>query len=200
MNIDLLFTKEGEAGLVCAGNLIKKAAGALLDTSGGLLTLEYVDMDFTEMNIPVDSAFFPMLDMCARIHIGAVQDGQISQAYQIPLMFLDDPYRGQSLGMSPDSAKPLQAFEHFIRRCVAGQPVSRMDLGDEDSMGCVLGDSSPASLDFAPHLARRHAQELSVGPRHVPGYAGPGLGGGGGSAARGKVRGTKSDEGKKSGD
>jgi hypothetical protein len=182
MNIDLLFTGEGEAGLIASENLIKKASGVVLDTKNGVLTLEFVDSDYLDLNIPVEPDFFAMLDVCARIHVGAVKNGHIAQAYQIPFMFLDDPYRGQMAEQMVQPKKPLQAFEYFVKKCVSGQPVHRDDLGDESAMGCILGDASPASLQFAPHLARRHAMEM--GPRAVPqhglrygGPAGPGLGG-----------------------
>ena len=37
-NIDLLFTAGGEAGLISSENLVKKVAGVVFDTEGGLLT------------------------------------------------------------------------------------------------------------------------------------------------------------------
>ena len=85
MNIDLLFTQNGEAGLISSENLVKKASGIVLDTKNGVLTLEYVDSDYLELNIPVESEFFPTLDFVGRIHVGAVKNGNIAQAYQIPL-------------------------------------------------------------------------------------------------------------------
>ena len=186
MNIDLLFTDELRAGLISDSNLIKKAAGVLLDTQTGLLTLEYVDMDFEELNIPVDSDFFQAMDRNTQIHIGAVKDGKIAQAYQIPLMFLDDPYRGNKMGQVKQSPNPLLAFEFFIKHATNGQPVHRNDLGDDAGAGCVLGDSMPSSLQFAPHLARQRAMEAA--PKAQPdltlGPSTPGLGGGGGGRIR----------------
>lgn len=180
MDIDLLFTENGEAGLIANGNFIKKAIGALLDTQNGMMTLEYADSDYMELNIPVESEFFARLDECAQIHIGAVKNGNIAQAYQVPLMFQDDPYRGDMMRNMKHAANPLAAFNHFVRRCTAGQPVHRDDLGDETKMGCVLGDAVPSALQFAPHLARRHALEASnkiKTPTNAPRMGGPGLGG-----------------------
>jgi hypothetical protein len=198
MNIDLLFTQNGEAGLIASENLVKKASGIVLDTKNGILTLEYVDSDYQELNIPVESEFFAMLDLCGRIHVGAVKNGNIAQAYQIPLMFLDDPYRGQDIAQMVQPKNPLQAFNVFVKKVVSGQPVHRDDLGNEEAMGCILGDASPASLQFAPHLQRRHAME--VGPRAVPthglrygGPAAPGLGSSGGGSGY-YVPPTKKDE------
>lgn len=183
MDIDLLFTGQGEAGLIANGNFIKKAIGAVLDTKTGLLTLEYADSDYMELNIPIESDFFAMLDACAQIHVGAIKNGNIAQAYQVPLMFQDDPYRGEMLRSVRQPSNPLEAFNYFVKRCTTGQPAHRDDLGDESRMGCVLGDAVPAALQFAPHLARRHALEANnkIGtPTNAPRMGGPGLGSSGG--------------------
>jgi hypothetical protein len=183
MNIDLLFTQDGEAGLIASENLVKKAAGLVLDTQNGVMTLEFVDADHMDLNIPVEPEFFGMLDVAGRVHLGAIKNGTIAQAYQIPLQFLDDPYRGDAYNRMAEHKNPLAAFNAFVKRCASGQPVHRDDLGDETAMGCVLGDAIPASLQFAPHLARRHAQELGArrAPVAAPRIAGPGMGLGGSS-------------------
>ncbi len=188
MNIDLLFTAGGEAGLISSENLVQKVAGVVFDTTSGLMTLEYVDMDFLELNIPVEAEFNATLDMSPQIHIGAVKDGNIAQAYQVPFMFLDDPYRGEAFKSVVQPAQPLEAFGYFVKSTVFGQPVHREDLGDESAMGCILGDAVPSALQFAPHLARRH--QMEVAPKAAPSGPGPsapglGGGGGGGSAIRG---------------
>ena len=179
MNIDLLFTADGEAGLLASQNFIQKIIGVVIDTDSGLLSLEFADMDFIETNIPIEAEFFATLDACPTIHIGSVKDGQIAQAYQVPLMFLDDPYRMEAMRDTAQPSNPLQAFEYFVKACVFGQPVHRDDLADEESAGCILGDAMPSSLQFAPHLARQRQLEagLKAAPRG-PGPSGPGLGGG----------------------
>lgn len=186
MNIDLLFTRGGAAGLIASSNWVKKVAGVLLDTQNGLITIEYADSDFLELNIPVEAEYFPILDFNQSIHLGAVVQGHIAQAYQVPLLFSDDPYRNQSLSPVSDE-NPLSAFGYFIKSCVAGQPVHREDLGDENMMGCILGDASPNSLEFAPHLARRHAFEMKpqLDLSHLPTLGLGGGGGGGGTTRRG---------------
>ncbi|MCC6598805.1 MAG: hypothetical protein IT559_08450 [Alphaproteobacteria bacterium] len=202
MNIDLLFTAKGEAGLLSSENFVKKAAGAVFDPQSGSVTVEFTDMDYMELNIPVDSAFFEVLDSAPRIHIGAIKDGHIAQAYQIPLLFLDDPYRSEMRTQEIRGDNPLVAFDHFVRKCINGQPVHREDLGDEEAMGCILGDAVPSSLQFAPHLARRHAMEASpkAVPRGPAGPGGPGLGSGGGGGVQqqtgysGQKRGSEDSE------
>ncbi|MCK6417702.1 MAG: hypothetical protein L6Q57_02035 [Alphaproteobacteria bacterium] len=187
MNIDLLFTKDGEAGLITSENLVKKVAGAVMDIQTGLMSLEYADMDYLDLNISIDSAFFPMLELCGQIHLGAIKNGHIAQAYQIPLMFQDDPYRLDAMRGVVQPRNPLQAFNSFVKRCTTGQPVHRDDLGNDEAMGCVLGDASPAALQFAPHLARRHAMEIA--PRLAPSQAPPslGLGTSGGGSGGGRI-------------
>lgn len=183
MNIDLLVTQKGEVGLLSSENLVKKAIGVLFDPEQGFLSFEFADMDSMDLNIPVEGEFTPMLDSCPLIHFGAVKDGKIAQAYQIPLMFLNDPYRTQAYRSAKPSPKPLAAFSYFIRACTLGQPVHRDDAGDESTMGCILGDSLPSALQFAPHLARRHTME--VAPSAAPHINAPGLGlGGSGSSGR----------------
>jgi len=183
MNIDLLFTAKGEAGLLSSENLVKKAAGVVLDTQTGTLTIEYADMDYMDLNIPIEHDFFPLLDRCAHIHIGAIKNGAIAQAYQIPLMFQDDPYRSEHMAKIPPVTAPLLAFDRFVKSCVKGQPAHREDLGDETAMGCILGDSVPSALQFAPHLARRHGMEAApqTGPQTLYTPQGPSLGLGGSS-------------------
>ena len=178
MNIDLLITSKGEAGLLASENFVQKVVGVLLDTDGGHLSLEFVDMDHMDLNIPVEEEFFDILDRNAQIHIGAVKDGKIAQAYQTPLMFLDDPYRAHAYQNALQNDKPLAAFQYFVKACTLGQPVHRDDTSDESTLGCILGEAQPSSLEFAPHLARRLTFEIA--PSTAP-TMGPGLGLGGSS-------------------
>lgn len=185
MNIDLLFTQDGEAGLLASQNFFKKLACVVLDFETSTLTLEYKDMDYLELNIPVEQDYFAVLDASPLIHIGAVMKGDISQAYQVPLMIMDDPYRLEMFKDVGQGESSLQAFGYFVKSCMFGQPVHRDDLGDENTQGCILGDAMPSSLQFAPHLARQIALEagLRAAPRAAPrGPSGPGMGGGGGGS------------------
>ncbi len=160
MDIDLLITPQGQAGLLSNKNLVKKAVGIIFDTDSGVLSLEFADMDHLNLNIPVEEEFFTILDNSPQIHIGSVHEGRIAQAYQVPLMFLDDPYRAEAFENVALPEKPLAAFYYFVKNCVLGQPVHRLDAGNEDSLGCILGNRVPASLEFARHLARRHGMEI----------------------------------------
>lgn len=193
MNIDLLFTARGEAGLLSSQNFIKKLVGVVFDVKGGLLSLEFADMDHMDLNIPVEEEFYPRLDLCPQIHIGAVKGGKIAQAYQVPFMFLDDPYRAEAFRNVRTPKRPLEAFHYFVKSCVLGQPVHREDAGDESTLGCILGEALPSSLEFAPHLARRHTMEISPSIAPSPNAPGMGLGGsGGGGRSGGYTRGGRS--------
>ncbi len=182
MDIDFLLTEQGDVGLLSSENLFKKVVGILFDHETGRFTLEYADMDYLDLNIPVEEEFFHILDTCLMIHIGAVKNAHISQAYQVPLMFLNDPYRAEVFQHVSPPSKPLQAFDYFIKACVLGQPVHRKDAGDEDTLGCILGDNMPSDLKFAPHLARRQAIESR--PEFVQAPNSPVFGFGNGSSTQ----------------
>lgn len=196
MDIDLLFTPKGESGLLASENFVKKIVGVILDTDSGHLSLEFVDMDHFDLNIPVEGEFFGTLDFCKEMQIGAVKVGKIAQAYQVPFMLLNDPYRAQALGELKPNKQPLEKFNYFIRSCVLGQPVHREDAGNEDTLGCILGDTQPSTLAFAPHLARQHMFEVAK-PGATPTMPGMGMGSGssgGGYSGSGAPRRYSSDE------
>ena len=184
MNIDLLFNARGECGLLSSENFIKKLVGVVFDISEGMLSLEFTDMSHMDLNIPVEEDFFNTLEFTPLVHIGAVKEGKIAQAYQVPLMLLDDPYRAAAFKNVKIPERPLESFHYFVKTCVLGQPVHRDDAGDESTAGCILGDAQPSSLEFAPHLARRHT--LEVMPTTDLNLSGPGLGLGGSSGGGGR--------------
>lgn len=199
MDIDLLVTDSGEAGLLSSENLVKKAVGILFDTDNGTMSVEFADMDHLDLNIPVESDFFETLDANAQIHLGAVMEGKIAQAYQVPLMFLNDPYRAEAFENVQPPARPLAAFYYFVKNCRLGQPVHRADAGDEDTSGCILGDNAPSSLEFAKHLARRHGMESAqqkIATPNAPGFGlGGSSGGGGGQGGQASSGGGVSNKG-----
>ncbi|MCB9977522.1 MAG: hypothetical protein H6858_08000 [Rhodospirillales bacterium] len=92
-------------------------------------------------------------------------------------MFLNDPYRGEIFKHVRTPPKPLESFFYFITHCVLGQPVHRKDAGDEDTLGCILGDTLPSALKFAPHMERRRAIESRPEFVYSPNAPGIGLGG-----------------------
>lgn len=199
MNIDLLVSNSGDVGFVASEIPAKKLAGVILEKATGLVTYEFQDMDIMELNIAVDEEFYHSMEHTSFVHIGSYMNDHIAQAYQVPLMFQDDPYRGEYLAKRPPPSTPLLAFEHFIKNCIAGQPAHRDNLGDESTSGCILGDAIPSSLEFAPHLARRHSLEAAPsGPSAAPaaGPSTPGLGssGGGSSSGTGFIGGTGSED------
>lgn len=188
MNIDLLITPQHQVGLLSSENLIKKAVGVLFDNETSTLSIEYVDSDHLDLNIPVESEFFGILDGNALIQLGAVKNGKIAQAYQVPLMFLNDPYRAEAFEKVEPPKQPLQSFYYFVKKCILGQPVHRDDAGDEDTAGCILGDVVPSSLEFANHLARRHGMEMGKHAANIPNAPGMGLGSSGGGGSSGTSR------------
>ncbi|HBH26117.1 MAG TPA: hypothetical protein DDX54_01780 [Rhodospirillaceae bacterium] len=182
MNIDLLITAQGLAGLVAGANLPRKVVGMLFEPATGTLSLEMMDAGALPLNIPVDEELRPALAGNYFPFVGAVKGGHIAQGYQAPLAVIGDAFHAQMAAAARPAAQPLTAFAAFMAGCVAGQPVHREDLADEDTRGCVLGAAAPATLQFAPHLAQQRA--LEAAPRgpipHAPGLGLGGSGGGGG--------------------
>lgn len=183
MNIDLLFTADGTAGLIASTNFPHKVVGVLFEPSSGTLSLEFANMHTLLLNIPVEEAGQVMLETLYFPFIGAIKAGHIAQAYQAPLVILGHVMHASMAAHAAPYRSPLLAFESFMTACVTGQPVHRIDLSDEGTVGCVLGSAAPTTLVFAPHLLPQRA--LEAAPRG-PAPKGPGLGlGGGGSTGGG---------------
>jgi len=187
VNIDLLFTSEGEAGLVSDTGFEHPVAGIMYDAQTGLLALEFADTDSVELNIPVEQSAGDTLLNRHDLHAGVIQKGLIADGRQVPLVLINDPFGGGNTGaFAVRPRKSLAAFESFMKRCVSGQPVHRADLGNEDKGGSILGGINPAVLEFAPHLARQRTMEASphMAPQHAPPALGLGGSGGSGGNAR----------------
>lgn len=181
MNIDLLITPRGEIGLLSNQNLVTKAIGAIYDRDASTLSLEFETTHPIDLNIPVEKEFYYYIDQSPLLHFGSVVEGDIAQAYQIPLAVLGDVERTRAFQHIQPGNKPLQTFYYFIKNCSFGQPVHREDAGNEDTSGPVSGEANLSSLEFAPHLARRHGMEINSAA--APQMNVPGLGLGGSSSS-----------------
>lgn len=187
MNIDLLFTEQGEAGLVADATFPAAVAGVMYDTLTGMISLEFADAESFDMNIPVEQEIAGrFLSNIYDIHVGIITRGVIADSRQVPIVLLGDPFGGGNAGhFAVRPRRSVTAFESFMKRCSAGQPVHRDDLGDEASASSVLGGITAAVLQFAPHLARQRQMEIAPTPTPAPSHApGMGLGGGGGGVRR----------------
>lgn len=179
MNIDLLETKSGEAGLVSDKSFDSPVVGVMYDVVTQALSLEFSDMNALELNIPVDGELSMPLLHIQSIQVGTIKGGQVHDNRQVPLMLLNDSeeYRGYEMVAKPQ--RSVTAFEYFMKNCTAGQPVHREDLGNELSADGVVAGLNRAVLQFAPHLARQKVLEAS--PKAAPAAPGPTMGGPGGS-------------------
>lgn len=179
MNIDLLETRSGEAGLVSDKNFDSPVIGVMYDVASQAMSLEFADMNALELNIPVDGELAAPLHHMRSIQVGIIKDGQVQDNRQVPLMLLNDSeeYRGYETTVKPQ--KSVTAFEYFMRNCNMGQPVHREDLGNELSADGVTAGLNRAVLQFAPHLARQKV--LEAAPKAAPAAPGPKIGGPGGS-------------------
>ncbi|MCM2343836.1 MAG: hypothetical protein NDJ24_04690 [Alphaproteobacteria bacterium] len=186
MNIDLLLTTQGDAGLVCDTAAGSPVAGVMFDSDTGQLTLEYADLDPLDLNIPVDDSYIETLYYATSIQVGTIVDGEIRENRQVPILLTNDPQANSDRARFAKPRASALAFESFLKACVKGQPIHRADLSDESSSGSVMGGMSPSILKFAPHLARQKAFEAA--PHLAPkGPAPPGLGPGGGRSGGGHV-------------
>lgn len=178
MNIDLLLTDKGEAGLVCDRAAGCAVAGIMFDSDTGLMTIEYTELDPLELNIPVDDSYIEALYYATSIQVGTIIGGEIRESCQVPLLLLNDPAANNDRARFAKPRASVLAFEYFLKSAVQGQPLHRDDLGD-DSGTSVMGGMSAAVLKFAPNLARQRTREIT--PTLAPkGPNPPGLGLGGG--------------------
>lgn len=181
MNIDLFMTPHNEAGLVCdrmfAG---RQVVGIILDAQTQDVTLEFADMGETfHLNIPIAEAHREKLLFSGSLFIGFLEGGLLAGAYEVPLLYLNDPY-GSDFGQTSrlTQAKPaVIGFEQFMKRCTFAQALHRENLGDEDMARSVLRGADPRRLDYTPALMRQ--RQLAATPAAAPASAPqmPGMGG-----------------------
>lgn len=188
MNIDLLLTRDGQAGLLSDTPFEQTIAVVLFDPGGGELSLEFKDMNTLQFNIGVEEGFARALTEVTRIHMGVIVAGQITDSALLPLVVVE----GGSLALRGDQAaarpaRSVMAFDRFLRQCSAGQPVHRDDLGNENSLGAVMGGGLMVAPQFSPQLARQKALEAAPrapAPAQAPSFGPGGMGGGGGGVVR----------------
>ena len=181
MNIDLLLTANGDAGLVCDEVGGGPVAGVMFDSDTGFISLEYTEIDPLDLNIPVDDSYIETLYYATSIQIGTIVEGEIRDSRQVPILILNDPQANSDRARFAKPRSSVVAFERFLKACVAGQPIHRADLADESSTGSVMGGMSTAILKFAPNLARQRTMEITPTlAQKGPNAPGLGLGGGGG--------------------
>jgi len=186
VDIDLLLSENGEAGLVSDGGFECPVAGVMFDALTHMFTIEFADADIDplDLNIPAASEFHHTLLDALAIQIGVIEKGRIEESWQVPLLLINDPYGGSGGHETPiKPGNSALAFERFLQSCGTGQPIHRDDLGDESRAGAVMGGMNTAVLQFAPHLARQRALEAQPKNQMAPSTPGMGMGGGGGGGA-----------------
>lgn len=176
MNIDLLVTDTGDAGLVGDTLLVSPIAGIMLDAETGLLNLELENHDTVDLNIPVEGRLHDMLFRATILQMGVIEQGEVQESRQVPLMVINDARAQPGHDAVARGSKLVKSFDSFIRRCVTGQPVHRDDLTNEISADSVMTGVNPAILAYAPHLERQLLLEAS--PSFIPSGPGPRPGGG----------------------
>lgn len=172
MNIDLFLTPHNEAGLVCAGVLDQPMAGIILDAQTSEFTLEFANGETFHLNIPMEESYREKLLFSHRMFVGFLEDKMLSDSYEVPLLYLNDPY-GSNFGQATPLSKAkrsIPAFEQFMKRCSFAQALHRDNLGDESTSRSVLQGVNPQKLDYTPSLARQRQMEAVAVPsaQHTP--------------------------------
>ncbi len=189
MNIDLFLTGHNEAGLVCNAAFKAQPIGVILDAQTQELTVEFESGDTFHLNVPMEISYREKLLFAYRMYMGYLEGGLLTDSFELPLMYLNDPY-GSEFGQTVGITKPKRAvvaFEQFMKRCNFAQALHRENLGDEDSARSVLRGIDPHALKFSPALQRQ------IQMAAVPQVQGaPQMAGLGGTAATTQVQNQKS--------
>lgn len=177
MNIDLFITNHNEAGIVGNGHFRAAVAGVILDAQTLNLTLEFTDGNTLHLNIPVEGIHKEKLLFAHRMYVGFLEDGLLTDSFEVPLLYLNDPY-GSDFGNNATVApkRAVLAFEQFMKRCNFAQALHRDNLGDEDTARSILRGVDPHALKYSPALQRQ--LQLAAIPKVVNAPQAPGLGGG----------------------
>ncbi len=170
MNIDLFHNGQSEAGLVCDTAFKEAVTGIILDAQTRELTLELTGGGTFHLNVPVEESHKDKLLFSHRMHIGFIEGGLLTDALEVPLLYLNDPY-GSSFGQDSPLAKPQQSivgFDQFMKRCRFAQAVHRDDLGNEDDARSVLKGVDPYALEYSPALQRQIRLGRTSTPQAAP--------------------------------
>ncbi len=177
MNIDLFHTGHNEAGLICNGSFGSPVVGVILDAQTQELTLEFEDGGTFHLNVPVEIDHRDKLLFAHRMYVGFLEGDFLTDAFEVPLLYLNDPYGSEFGQASPLSRakRSVVAFEQFMKRCNFAQALHRDNLGDEDSARSILRGIDPHALQYSPALMRQ--MQMNAMPRAVNAPQMAGLGG-----------------------
>lgn len=188
MNIDLFHTGHNEAGLICNGAFRVPVVGVILDAQTQELTLEFEDGETFHLNIPIEIPNIDKLLFAHRMYVGFLEQGLLTDSFEVPLLYLNDPY-GSHFGQASPLAKSKRsviAFEQFMKRCNFAQALHRDNLGDEDSARSILRGIDPHALQYSPALMRQ-MQMAPAMPNAANAPQMAGLGSSGGATAQARV-------------
>lgn len=181
MQIDLLLSPRGEAGLVSSRSFDSPVSGIIFDLGDRSLTLELGEtMDSLRLNIPVGDDFVDTLKAATYLHICAVEKQRMTFAAQVPLMKVstnEDDFFHEGGGHR--GIMPLQAW---LADSKFAQSVHRDNLADTGTNGGIMHREglSRATLQVAPQLAQQLVKEQALAQRqglhNVPRAAPPSLG------------------------
>lgn len=91
MDIDLLISKTDDICLVATGRFESPVTAAIFDNQSHKISLEFGEtMETMDLNVPVGEEFVPYLAQRVSLYIIGTDKTHIHEAYQIPLMHVND--------------------------------------------------------------------------------------------------------------
>lgn len=85
MKIDLMLTRDEEAGLISNSPFDVPVSGVIYEHASGKLSIEFSDMESQELNIPVTKEFHEVMAYIDHIFIGVIEDTVITDARMVPM-------------------------------------------------------------------------------------------------------------------
>ncbi len=194
MNIDLFLTGQSEAGIVCDTMFAATVAGVILDAQTQELTIELGNGETFHTNIPIETTHREKLLFAHRMYVGFIDNKQLQDSFEVPLLYLNDPY-GSEFGQNSPLSKPVRsviAFEQFMKRCTFAQALHRDNLGDESGAHSLLRGMDPNALAYSPTLLRQ--LQLTAAPKIKAAPQAPNLGLGGSATRQVRPQPPKSEQ------
>ncbi len=163
MNIDLLLTSKGEAGLICDEPFRDPVLAILFDLTERHLFVEMEDHRSMRLNITVNDEYTQDLTSAGIIEIGVLMNRQIIESLQVPIIATHQEAPMPPLESLPYRTNSVLLFENFVRSCISGQPVHRENLANEASLCALLDATQLVAPQYAPKLV--HQRRLEAAPQ-----------------------------------
>lgn len=145
------------------------------------ISLQFNDDTELTLNIPVDRVLSQFLVTRSDIHVGVIQNGEITAVKNPFMIVLGNPYPATQRDRFKNSVPSLKGFKTFLESAVTAQPIHRDDIKSETLLGGIMQGINPSVLKFAQQLQLQRSRELAQEYTAAPVVQAPtfGLGGSG---------------------